>query len=191
MTRIFTAPIVASINHVLDQADWARARLQPFAGKQIRIAMPPFSLLLGIDVSGRFEIGTSERASADLDIELPGDAPLRVLRGSESVMKVVQINGPADLADALGFVMRNLRWDIEEDLSKIVGDIAARRIVAALNAFADWQRQAARNLEENVGEYLVEERQTLVKAFELTGLTVEIEKLRSDLARIERRVEQL
>jgi ubiquinone biosynthesis protein UbiJ len=32
----FSAPVLAAINHVLDQADWARLKLQPFAGRSIR-----------------------------------------------------------------------------------------------------------------------------------------------------------
>ena len=191
MISTLPVPLIATINHVLDQADWARARLQPFSGKQIRITMPPFSRSLTIDAEGRIANGGSAERNADLDIELPADTPLRAMRGNESVMQSAQIRGPADLADALGFVLRNLRWDIEEDLSKIFGDIAARRIVAALNAFVDWQRQAARNLGQNVGEYLVEEKQSLVKRQEFSRLAEETGALQAKIDSIERRVKHL
>ena len=182
---LFSTPVLAAINHVLDQAEWARHQLRPFAGRNVRIAMLPLSLLFAIDSDGRLQTST---ASADLDIVLPSDTPLLALQGGESVMKAAQVNGPADLADALRLVLRHLRWDIEEDLSQVVGDIAAHRIISALDAFTRWQLQAGRNLAENIGEYLVEENPTLVKPADVGVFADDVKRLYSDLAVIEARI---
>ncbi|WP_220636565.1 ubiquinone biosynthesis accessory factor UbiJ [Georgfuchsia toluolica] len=182
---LFSTPALAAINHVLDQAEWARRKLQPFAGRNVRIAMPPLSLAFAIDGDGRLQTST---ASADLDIVLPAGTPLLALQGGEAVMQAVQVNGPVDLADALRLILRHLRWDIEEDLSKVVGDIAAHRIVSALDDFTRWQRQAARNLAENIGEYLVEENPTLVKPAAAGVFADDVKRLCSDLAVIEARI---
>jgi ubiquinone biosynthesis accessory factor UbiJ len=183
-----SVPVLATINHVLDQAGWARSKLQPFAGKSVHITMLPFVLTFLIGSDGSLQAGD---ADPDLDIVLPANAPILALQGNERVMKAAQLNGPADLADALSFVLRNLRWDIEEDLSKVLGDVVAHRIVAALGTFADWQRQSTRNLAENVGEYLVEEKQALVKSSEFTPHQEGVASLRSDLARVESRIKGL
>ena len=180
--------VIAAINHVLDRADWARERLQPFAANIVRISMLPFELKFVIEGDGRLR---SSEAVPELDIVLPPHAPLLALQGKEQLMKAVPLKGPADLADALSFVLRNLRWDIEEDLSKVMGDVAAHRMVAALDAFAGWQRQAARNLGENVGEYLIEERQTLVKEVEFAKFRADVDDLGAHLARIETRIDKL
>ncbi len=180
--------LIAAINHVFDQADWARDRLQPFAGRSVRVAMFPLSFTFSIGSDGRL---LASSASPDLEIVLPAEAPFLALQGNERVMKSADIKGPADLADALGYVLRNLRWDIEEDLSRVVGDIAAHRIVAVLNAFANWQRQAARNLGENVSEYLIDEKKALVKQSEAAAFVGEVEQLRNQSAQLEARVERL
>ena len=185
---LFSAPALAAINHVLDQAEWARYKLRPFAGRNVRIAMPPLSLSFAIDGDGRVQTGS---ASPDLDIVFPAGTPLLALQGGEAAIKAAQVNGPADLADALRLVLRHLRWDIEEDLSKVVGDIAAHRIVSALDAFTRWQLQAGRNLAENIGEYLVEENPTLVKPAAVGVFADEVERLCSDLAAIEARITHL
>jgi len=185
---LLSTPVLAAVNHVLDQAGWARKLLQPYAGRSIRIAMQPFSLSFAIDSAGCLQAST---ASADLDIVLPAAAPLLAMQGSEAVMKAAQISGPADLANTLNFVLRHLRWDIEEDLSKVIGDIAAHRVVSAFEAFTRWQGQAGRNLAENIGEYLVEENPTLVTASSVASFAGEVERLRSDLAMLEQRVARL
>ncbi|MFY9329752.1 MAG: hypothetical protein WAO76_17320 [Georgfuchsia sp.] len=185
---LFSSPVLAAINHVLDQAEWARQKLQPFAGRNVRIAMLPLSLSFVISSDGRLQSGKDE---PELEIVFPADTLMLAPEGGERVMQAARINGPADLANALSLVLRHLRWDIEEDLSKVVGDIAAHRIISALGAFAQWQRKAARNLAENIGEYLVEENPTLVKHAEVGVFAEDVKRLCSDLAVIEARITRL
>ena len=153
---------LAALNHLLQGADWARARLTPFAGRTARLNAPPLCLDIVVDDDGLFaETGVNV---FDVSIELPAGAPLRALGGAEEIFKTAHITGSAEFANALGFVLRNLRWDFEEDLSRSVGDIAAHRIATQIKAFGAWQEDAARRVGENLVEYLTEERPTLVKA---------------------------
>lgn len=185
------APVFTALHHVLAQNSWARARLQPFAGRTGRLSMAPWlTLAFQIDRDG-VPVMTSPEGSADVDVVLPPDTPLLVLQGADKVMKSARLSGSADFADALAFVLGNLRWDIEEDLSRIVGDIAAHRIVGAIEAFVRWQREAARNLGDNLGEYWVEERRSLVKAGEISSLRDDIATLQADTHRLEQRLQRL
>lgn len=182
----FAASLLTALNHVLEQADWATKKLRPFAGRRVRVAMPPLALTFAIEANGLLASGEGE---ADLVIELPATTPFLALQGNEQVMKAAHIEGPADLADALSYVMRHLRWDVEEDLSKLVGDIAARRVMQLFSAFSGWQRQAASNLAENIGEYLVHENPTLVSATDSISLTKNIADLSNRLDRLETRIQ--
>ena len=185
-----STPVLAAINHLLGEADWARQMLQPFAGRKVHVAMPPLSFDLTIGEDGHLRAGAMN-APADLDILLPGATPLLALQGVEPVLKAARISGPADLAEALNFVATHLRWDIEEDLSKIVGDIAAHRIVGTLDALGRWQRDASRNLFENIGEYLVEENPMLAKPADIGVLADDIRRLLDNLAALEARITHL
>ena len=141
---------LAILNHLLREAAWARARLLPFSGRTARLKLPPWQLDFAIDESGQLTPATA--AQPDVEIALPADAPLAALRGADAVAKDVHVSGSAEFADTLGFVLRKLRWDFEEDLSRQVGDIAAHRIAGLIKTFGAWQRQAATNLAENLAE---------------------------------------
>lgn len=63
--------------------------------------------------------------AAAVSITLPADAPLRALTDRPALMASAQISGSAEFAECLGFIRRNLHWDVEADVSTLVGDIAA------------------------------------------------------------------
>lgn len=136
-------------------------------------------------------LATTADDEPDVVISLPPEAPFLALQGGERLAQAVRISGAADLADTLGFVLRKLRWDIEEDLSQVIGDIAAHRVAGMIDALAAWQKQAALNLAENITEYLTEERPVLAGATDIAAFAEQVGRLRSDLARIEQRIRQL
>jgi ubiquinone biosynthesis protein UbiJ len=107
-------------------------------------------------------------------------------------MADIRISGNADLADTLGFVLRKLRWDGEEALSRLIGDIAAHRSVGIVRNVAGWHRQSAQNCRE---PFRVPERRTavLVKLTALEDLASARDSagLRDDLARLDKRLRKL
>jgi ubiquinone biosynthesis accessory factor UbiJ len=152
--------------------------------------MPPWQLAVLVAEDGRFQTVTGE-AEADVTVTLPADSPLRALRGLSGVMAEAHVTGNAEFATELSFVLRNLRWDAEEDLSRLVGDIAAHRLVGAGNAFVAWQKRSAENLGQNVSEYLAEEARVLTPAREMAQLRQDTEDLDRRLAALEARVKRL
>ena len=191
----FPPPALALVNHVLGQADWARERLGKFAGRTARIVMPPFDAGLVVLDNGylatpQASASTVEAAPADVSINLPGSAPLLLLQGLPVLMRAVKLSGSVDFAEALGFVIRNLKWDVEEDLSRFVGDIAAHRIVGAAQGFVGWNNQAAQNLAGNFAEYFTEEQALIARRVAIADFSRDVDTLRDDLARLEKRVQR-
>ena len=80
--------------------------------------------------------------------------------------------------------------EIEERLSRAVGDIAAHRLVGGARALAELQADAARRFAEGLIEYAVEERRLLVARRELDALAAGIAKLGEGLERLEKRLER-
>lgn len=183
---------VSALNHLLARSPWARERLLPFAGSRLRIeggALPDLMLAIGHD-------GHLAEALADeppqLILRLPADLFARLAReGREGVMRGVRIEGDAELADALGFVLRNLQWDVEDDLARWVGDIAAHRLVGGARALAEQQRRFAASLAGNLGEYLTEEAALLITAARYRPLSAEIAELRDRVERLDKRLKRL
>ena len=184
------APLISAANHLLGQAPWARAKLAPFAGHAAMIKLPPFEAAFLIREDGCVSPPLPD-AELEVSISLPAVTPLLALQGKEAVMRAARIEGSAEFAQALGFVIRNLRWDAEEDLSKVVGDIAAHRIVTGTRELAAWQQQAARNVAENFVEYFTEERPLIARSADIAEFSSDIDHLRDDVARLEKRVQRL
>lgn len=181
--------VLPIFNHLLDAAPWAREKLAPFAGRRARLVLGPWPLDFRIAPDGRFEsLGTDAPA---VEIVLPLSAPLGLLGGREAMLRDARIGGAADFAEALGFVLRKLEWDAEEDLSCAVGDIAAHRIMKTAAGIAAAQADAARRLAENVAEYLRYERPAGVDKAALAAFSGEVDALRRDADALERRIAAL
>lgn len=184
------APALAFINHVLAQSDWAQERLRPFAGRVARIDMAPFDVGFMVANDGLLD-APDPNAKIDVTLTLPSLSPLLILQGVDALMRSVRLSGTVDFAEALGFIVRNLHWDAEEDLSKFVGDIAAHRLVGGARQFAGWQKQAAQNVAENMAEYFTEEQPLITKRAALAEFSGAVSTLRDDLARLEKRTIRL
>ena len=183
-------PLQAAFNHLLGQAAWAREKLAPFAGHSAQITLPPFDAAFLVTPEGTVAEPPPE-ATLEVSITLPATTPLLALQGKDAVMRAARIEGSAEFAQALGFVIRNLRWDAEEDLSKLVGDIAAHRIVKGGREFAAWQQQAAQNFAANFAEYFTEEQPLIAKQSDIAAFSANIDRLRDDVARLEKRLQRL
>ncbi len=106
-------------------------------------------------------------------------------------MAGASVEGNAEFATELSFVFRHLRWDAEEDLSRLVGDIAAHRLVATAGRLAAWQQRSAANFGENLAEYLALENRMLVAGDEFAAFREDMNRLATDLNRCESRLARL
>ena len=146
-------------NHVLDGAAWARERLAPFAGRVLEVRAPLLpTVLVTITRQGRLEPGS-------------GVAAATVLLPSR------KISGEAGLVATLEELSRTLRWDLEEDLSRVFGDVLAHRAVGAARAARDWQRDAADRVGEAVAAYAADEARLVVRRPELEAFAASVERL--------------
>ncbi len=178
-----------AFNHLLAAAPWARAKLASFAGRRARLVLGALPLEFRIAPDGSFEsLGTGAPA---VEIVLPATAPLALLQGREAMMRGAHITGAADFAEALGFVLRKLDWDAEEDLSRVVGDIAAHRLVKTAGSVVAAQADAARRFTENVGEYLRFEQPAGVDKAALATFAGEVGALRQEADALEWRLAAL
>ena len=179
-----------TLDHLLAGSPWAGERLRPHAGACVRIEGGPLRLNLLIAASGSF-IPARSQQTPDVTLTLPQDTPLRLLTERDSLFSAVRIAGGADLAEALGFVFRNLRWDAEEDLSHWVGDIAAHRLVRGGQAVGRQLRESVHRVVDNVTEYATLETGMLSRREDIAEFVSEVDRLRDQLARLEKRIERL
>jgi ubiquinone biosynthesis protein UbiJ len=176
---ITSAAICHGINHVLAAEPWASAELAKHAGKAIALEMPFGRFAVQINNNGLLdavrhsdpsaqnpdgEVLSPVRTALVLTISSQALATLLTSSGPirENAFKSVTIAGDADLAQLLGRLAGQLRWEYEEDLSKLIGDAPAHFAVAQGKKIVSAGKAASRDLLENAVEYLSEEKKILL-----------------------------
>lgn len=178
---------VRALNFMLGRESWARDRLARHSGKSVRFALGGLGMTLTIDSEGYLQ---SADPAIVPDVTLSGVPERlslgRLLPGAErgDLAEVTHISGDAALAQVVADLGRDLRWDAEDDLARVLGDIPAMKLIGGLRGLMQGARQASGRLAGNVAEYLSEESGAL------TGRPA-LAQMRLDLAELEQRTEQL
>lgn len=182
-------PIAATINHLLMHSPKALTKLMGHRGKVASVEAGAH-LRLRVDDAG-YVMMVDDTVPADVTIKIrPADLPL-VLSNLSQATSYVKIEGDADFANTIAQLSQTVRWDAEEDLSKVVGDIAAVKIVSGANKVAKTVKSTAQKLAENTAEYLLEENPVLVRPLAVSEFSKEIIRLRDDIERLTKRIERL
>ena len=154
--------LVLLVNHVLSAEPGAAERLQGHAGRQLEIAVaalppvigsllpPPPPVRLAITPAGLLERADDGAAPAaagtpSLKVSLDGSDPLRWLQALRAGGRPpMEIQGDVGLAADVSWLADHVRWDIGDDLARLVGDLPAQQLArvgeglkAALQRFLD------------------------------------------------------
>jgi len=117
--------IVLLLNHILQQEPEARARLARQKGRIVRIQWHSLALGLIATPVGLLDLAPSD-VEADLNLCLTESSAWTLLqqlmRGDKPV---VRVEGDVQLAAEVNWLADHVRWDIEEDLAKLLGDVPA------------------------------------------------------------------
>jgi len=182
-------PVIAGpVNHLLRANSWARERLLPHAGRVLCIDNPPFSIMMAVTTDGAVADAAAD-AAPDVRVHVTPGLMLRFMARDASAWHDVRVEGNAEFAAAINHIARHIRWDVEEDLSRIVGDIAAHRLAETGRKLSAWGQQSADNLARSLAEYWTEERPLLASRGDVEQFNRDVDVLRDDLARLEKRIE--
>lgn len=189
---MIASAFLSATNHLLSQAGWARTRLQPHAGRTARLVLAPVAEIdFSVAADGQLAEWAGD-AQPEVVLRLAvADLPRLLVDGLETAMRHVRIEGNAEFADALGFVFRHLRWDAEEDLARVFGDIAAHRLVEGGRKVLSEGRRTLERAGGNLAEYLTAESPVLVARTELPAHMHELVALRDAVARLDKRIAKL
>lgn len=178
------------LNHLLTGAPWATERLHQHLGSQFRLCLGQQELDLLVADGGLLRPCVAG-AAASVTIELPAETPAFALFDRGAIFQRARISGSADFAETLGFVFRNLRWDVEHDVARLFGDVVAHRLVQGGQRLAAAQVDGIRRLVANGAEYLVFEKRVLPLREEVRQFSQRLADLRDDQARLEKRIARL
>jgi ubiquinone biosynthesis protein UbiJ len=182
---------LAPFNHFLPSKSWAGKRLQPYVGKTVRLCISSFfNIVLTVQTSGELSAAMSS-ATVDTTITLTPGLLSRLLAHDEEAYRKISISGDSVFAEELLCISKNLHWDVEQDLSRIMGDILAHRVVRISKDLKQWHNKTIRNLSETLVEYWMEEQPLLAKSVRVHEFICEVGALKDDVEQLEKRVEKI
>lgn len=133
---------VLFLNHVLQQEPEAQQRLVRQKGRVVQFEWSFVTMRLIATPAGLLDLAP-EGAVPELTLTVtdtsPFDLARATLRGDKPAVRIV---GDVQLAAEVNWLVDHVRWDVEDDLARVIGDVpahtlgnAARRVVAALRQF--------------------------------------------------------
>ncbi len=151
---------VLFLNHVLQQEPEAQDRLARQKDKVILAQWRQFNIRLRATPAGLLDRAPGE-APADLTLTVTDTSPAALAQAAFKGEKpAVRIEGDVQLAAEVNWLVDHVRWDVEDDLARVVGDSPAhfvastvRKVSEALRQFVSQRRGAsAGNTADKSGE---------------------------------------
>ncbi len=103
----------------------------------------------------------------------------------------MKIEGDAEFANTISQLSKGLRWEAEYDLERVMGPIAANRLVGGAKSVAAGVLAGHQKLAENMAEFLTEEQPLLVRPVMAEEYASDINRLRDDVERAAKRIARL
>jgi ubiquinone biosynthesis accessory factor UbiJ len=189
------APFESVLNRNIAGSSTARQRCKQLEGKVLALHMTGMPLNLFFRSDGeRMTIDTVDAGAAAATLSgtplaflrLAGPAPEAAIRGGS-----IHIEGDAEVAQAFSELLEAAQPDLEEELSRLIGDIAAHQVGNAARTALGFGRRAIDTFTQNVAEFLTEESRDLPTRTEADEFFADVDKLRDDAARLEARLARL
>lgn len=189
-------PLESLLNRNIAQSPLARQLCRRLQGKVLAIQITglpsgaPASLYFHCTGDG-LGVATTHAGAADASLtgtplsmlRLAGTRDMGTLRASG-----IRIEGSADIAQAFSELLSAARPDLEEELSRVIGDVAAHQVGNAARACAEFARRAAGTLAQNVAEFLQEEGRDVPARTEAEEFNADVDQLRDAVERLEARL---
>jgi ubiquinone biosynthesis protein UbiJ len=180
------------LNRNVAQSERASALARQLEGRGLALVFEGTPLTFFFRVAdGRIALDT--RDAGEVDATLSG-SPLSLLSlvgpGAEDRLRgsSIRIAGDAEVAQRFRELLQQSQPDFEEELSRVVGDVAAHQVANIARDFFDWGRKAADSFSTNVAEYLQEEGRDVPARVEVEEFLEAVDQLREATDRLDARL---
>ena len=185
------ASLQSALRAYLSTDPQARARFAELEGAAFAVELVGVGITLYIlPASDGIKVVTA--LGREPDVVVAG-TPLALARlaGGDLTGSGVRFSGDTSQAQRLRELLAGVDFDWEEPLARVVGDVAAHQIGNVFRGGARWGAELWRSLVRDTDEYLHEERRDLPPREEVERFLEEVDDFRSDVDRLEARLEHL
>ena len=173
------------LDHLLSQNDWMQSKLVDHKNKIIVIEISDLKLILKVGENGLLH-SLSEAEKFDCIIKLTVNSLISQLINNNN--SNISIEGDLELANQVAQVLKKIEWDIEEDLSKYIGDIPAIKTTKILKKVVTKGQKNIGHITGALLEYWQEENKILTKKRNVEIFNSEVDKIVEDTERLEARI---
>ena len=196
LPEAFTAGLENAFNNYLALDPEALSRFSSMEGKVIAVEIQGLNevlhlfpssdgmmILNGFDGEADTTLSGTPMALARLGMT---DNAAAVLFSGEVI-----ISGDTRLGNQFKKVLAQVNIDWEEQLSHIVGDVAAHQLGNLARDFSHWFKRSKDSLFMDLGEYVQEESRLTPSNAELNKFIKDVDTLRNDVDRLEARIKRI
>ncbi|MDJ0709649.1 MAG: SCP2 sterol-binding domain-containing protein [Woeseiaceae bacterium] len=193
--EIALRPLTGILNRNIRATTPARELCAKLAGSVIAVRVTNTALATWFTVRDD-ELELSTACDQDADVVISGSLISLARMAAESDLGAlrdgsVELSGDAHIADDFQRLLALAKPDIEEELSGVVGDVAAHRLGEVARGVTGWSRDARATLGANIREYLQEESRDVPSRYEVDKFADKVGQLRDDVERLEARIGRL
>ncbi len=188
-------PLTALVNRQIKATTPARELCAELDGKVMAVRVKDTGLAMYFCVCPD-EIALFGDFDGEPDVAITGSiltlARLAGASGEDAIRDgSLELLGDAEVAQAFQKLLGYGKPDIEEELSGVIGDVAAHRLGEVARGVGSWGKKAGATLRQNITEFLQEERRDVPSRYEVEAFARGVDKLRDDVARLEARLNRL
>ena len=188
-------PVASYLNRTIAEVTPARELCARLDGKIVAIRVRDTALAM-------YFVFDAETVELAFDSEREPDVAITAsivtlasMIGSDGAQAIregnVDLTGNAGVAEAFRDLLSFTKPDIEEELSKFVGDAAAHRLGRLAAGLRDWALEARSTMGGNIREYLQEESRDVPSRYEVDEFARKVDTLRDDVERLVARIDRL
>lgn len=183
------------LNEQIEASTAAREKLAELDGKRfgVTVAGTDFRFVAEA-LGGKLLLSAEPEAVADVEICSGAIGLLRLARSARlSDLQDIgcTLTGDINVAEKFADLMRLAIPEPEALIADWIGDVPAHALGEAARGLAGWGSRAQSAFEQNFAEYLQEEQPTLIPPALARDFCQEVDRIRDDVARAERRIELL
>ena len=188
-------PVASYLNRTIAEVTPARELCARLDGKVVAIRVRDTALAMYFVFDAEtVELAVDSEREPDVAITA-SIVTLASMIGSDGAQAIrdgnVDLTGNAGVAEAFRDLLSFTKPDIEEELSKFVGDAAAHRLGQLAAGLRDWALDARSTMGGNIREYLQEESRDVPSRYEVDEFARKVDTLRDDVERLATRLNRL
>jgi len=188
-------PIASLLNRNISESTPARELCRKLSGTVVAVRVRDTALAAWFMIDDEaLDVVTS--SSEEPDVVITGSIITLARMAGQSGEAAIRdgsldLTGDAETANQFQQLLSFAKPDIEEELSGIVGDVAAHRLGELARGVGRWGRSARSTMGANIREYLQEESRDAPSRYEADKFADDVSTLRDDVDRVEARINRL